>query len=235
MKLEQVMSQLKKLGSELYEKTLPRHGVKPPFFGVKYSDLYALQKKLGVDHALALKLFGTENHDARILATLIVDPDAITSRELDAWIRVADNHVLNDAVSGVAGRSPHASRKADAWRKVRGEWKSAAGWNVVSALATPGTGVPDEWLAARLDEIEKGLESAPNRTRHCMNQALIAIGGYRPALRKPALAAAKRIGKVEVDHGKTSCKTPDAAPYIRKMAKHSAAKKKRKTAAKRSR
>jgi len=30
------------------------------------------------------------------------------------------------------------------------------------------------------------------------------------------LAAAKRIGKVEVDHGETSCKTPDASTYIRK-------------------
>lgn len=27
---------------------------------------------------------------------------------------------------------------------------------------------------------------------------------------------AARIGKVEVDHGETGCKTPDAAVYIRK-------------------
>ena len=31
-----------------------------------------------------------------------------------------------------------------------------------------------------------------------------------------ALAAAQRVGRVEVDHGQTSCKTPDAAGYIRK-------------------
>ncbi len=34
-----------------------------------------------------------------------------------------------------------------------------------------------------------------------------------------AIEAAKRIGKVEVDHGETNCKTPDAAPYIEKAAK----------------
>jgi len=27
---------------------------------------------------------------------------------------------------------------------------------------------------------------------------------------------AAAIGKVEVDHGETSCKTPDAVPYIEK-------------------
>ena len=29
---------------------------------------------------------------------------------------------------------------------------------------------------------------------------------------------AQRIGKVDVEHGDTSCKTPDAAEYIRKAA-----------------
>ncbi|MDA0206235.1 MAG: hypothetical protein O3A53_09280 [Acidobacteria bacterium] len=32
-----------------------------------------------------------------------------------------------------------------------------------------------------------------------------------------AVAAAKRIGVVEVDHGQTGCKTPGAASYIRKI------------------
>ena len=37
-----------------------------------------------------------------------------------------------------------------------------------------------------------------------------------------ALEAAKAIGKVEVDHGDTDCKTPDAASYILKAAKRRA-------------
>jgi hypothetical protein len=49
--------------------------------------------------------------------------------------------------------------------------------------------------------------------------ALIAIGIYRPALTKDAVATAKRIGKVAVDHGETSCKTPDAIPYIERALK----------------
>ena len=52
-----------------------------------------------------------------------------------------------------------------------------------------------------------------------MNGALISIGVFKPGLRKKAIAAANRIGKVDVDHGETSCKTPDAIPYIEKAAK----------------
>ena len=47
-----------------------------------------------------------------------------------------------------------------------------------------------------------------------MNNALIAIGLRDERLATLARAAAARIGRVEVDHGETNCKTPDAIPYM---------------------
>jgi hypothetical protein len=41
---------------------------------------------------------------------------------------------------------------------------------------------------------------------------------WRPKVRKDAIAAATRIGTVNVDHGETSCKTPEAVSYIKKAA-----------------
>jgi len=70
-----------------------------------------------------------------------------------------------------------------------------------------------------LETIEKEIHRSANWARYAMNGALIAIGIYKPALRAKAIAAAKRIGRVEVDHGETNCKTPDAAPYIEKALK----------------
>jgi len=49
-----------------------------------------------------------------------------------------------------------------------------------------------------------------------MNQALIGVGVRSPQLEKRVNAIAKNIGKVQVDHGETNCKTPDAASYIKK-------------------
>ncbi len=53
-----------------------------------------------------------------------------------------------------------------------------------------------------------------------MNNALIAIGGSIDELRPRALEVARAIGKVEVDHGTTGCKTPAAEPYIKRMVEH---------------
>jgi hypothetical protein len=82
----------------------------------------------------------------------------------------------------------------------------------------PGS-VSDADAEAVLATIEKEIHRSPNWARRAMNGALISIGIYKPALRKQAIEAAKRIGTVEVDHGETSCKTPDAVLYIEKASK----------------
>ncbi len=224
MTLREAMESLQAGANEGHRKTWARHGVPPPFFGVPYAHLYKLQKRIGRDTDLAHALWITGNHDARILATLVVEPRDLSREELDAWLHPATYCGLNDAVARVAAESEHATALADAWRRDRDEWTAAAAWAVVAALAAKEkTG--DGWLAARLDEIERGIAAAPNYVRYCMNAALIAIGGSRPSLRQRAIGAAGRIGKVEVDHGDTSCKTPDAKSYIRKMAARGKAKK----------
>ena len=48
-----------------------------------------------------------------------------------------------------------------------------------------------------------------------MNRALIAIGIRNEDLKQTAIGIAREIGKVQVDHGATSCKTPDAESYIK--------------------
>ena len=61
---------------------------------------------------------------------------------------------------------------------------------------------------------ESRIHTSKNRVRDAINDVVIAIGGRNPSLRTRATESARRIGKVEVDHGDTACKTPDAAAYI---------------------
>jgi hypothetical protein len=95
---------------------------------------------------------------------------------------------------------------------------------VLAQLAMRDETLPDALFEKRLAEIERTIHAAPNWERYAMNQAVICIGCRSPGLRKAATAAAKRIGKVDVDHGDTSCGTPDAAAYIDKCWERSKAK-----------
>ncbi len=60
-----------------------------------------------------------------------------------------------------------------------------------------------------------------------MNTALICIGTYVDGMKAEAINTARRIGKVDVDHGETSCKTPEAVAYIKKAYAHRVKKKKK--------
>jgi 3-methyladenine DNA glycosylase AlkD len=223
MTLAQTLKALAGAGTAQNRKIYARHGVAGDQYGVSFADLKKLRKAIGTDHALACALWRTGNHDARILATMVADPGAFGPRELDAWVRELDNYVITDAFSSLVVKTPHALRKFAAWRDRKAEHVSSCAWNVLAALAQDQANELDEaWLREQLQVIADEIHARPNRTRHSMNQALIGIGVRGGALEKAALAAAGRIGKIEVDHGRTSCQTPDAAAYIAKTRAHRA-------------
>lgn len=214
-----VLEELESLGKPGTAKMLARHGVKEPSVGLAAADLARLVKRLGVQQELALELWKSGMHDARVLATKIADPETMTAKELEEWLSAATNYVITDAIAELAARLPGARSLALRWIQAQDEWRSAAGWNVVASLALAG-GLDDTIALTLLQRIEKNMASAYNRTRHSMNGALIAIGGSLAGVRSRALEVAESIGKVEVDHGQTRCETPEAAPYIRKMLAH---------------
>jgi hypothetical protein len=111
---------------------------------------------------------------------------------------------------------PDARRYAERWIPAADEWVSRAGWHLLARLAMQEATLPDDYFEPYLAQIAAEIHTHKNRVRQSMNNALIAIGIRNATLEVKATAIATQIGKVHVDHGDTSCKTPDAAAYIRK-------------------
>jgi 3-methyladenine DNA glycosylase AlkD len=217
MKATEAIDQLRAAGKESFRKTYVRHGVRGEVLGVPTPDLKSLKKKIKLDHALALELWKSGIYDARILATMIADAAKLDDATLDAWSGDLDSYAVVHAFGELASRTPHARAKAEQWIADDDEWIASTGWRVLGLLAKNDDSLPDSYFATRVEAIRRGIASAKNRVRYEMNNALIAIGGRNDALEAKAVAAARAIGKVEVDHGDTSCETPDAVAYIAKM------------------
>jgi 3-methyladenine DNA glycosylase AlkD len=225
MSFAETMRALEKAGSAQTRKTYARHGAQEPMFGVSFATLKTLVKRIGVDHELALALWDTKNHDARTLAVKIADPAKMTASDLDHWAGDFGARMCGSYVAMLAAETPHATAKAREWLASSDSKLRATAWVLAGVVANRDETTPDEWFVQRLAHIEKSIHSAPNAEREAMNMAVITIGGRNAVLHKAAIASAKRIGKVEVDHGDTACKTPDAVAYIEKMWAHAAAKK----------
>ncbi len=226
----EVMKELKANGTAQNRKVYARHGVTGEMFGVSYAALGKLKKKIKTDQSLAEQLWATGNHDARTLATLIADGSRINARTLDRWANDADNRGLAAAVSNVAAEAPSAKSRMKKWTTSKKEMVACTGWHVLASLAREDNGLSDAYFDRYIKMIESKIHKSDNWVKYAMNNALINIGVRNAALEKKATAAAKRIGKVEVDHGVTGCKTPDAAAYIKKTVAYNKKKKLKKKA-----
>jgi 3-methyladenine DNA glycosylase AlkD len=216
MNLAEVMQELEALGTAQNRKIYARHGADENMFGVSFANLEKLRKRIKVDHELAVQLWATGNHDAQILATMIADPQQFTNRQAESWAKSLSNYGLALMLTRLIAKTSFAQAQAEKWCKAKAEWIGSAGWCIISHLAMNDQQLPDAYFVPYLTAIGESIHQQKNFVRYEMNSALIAIGLRNEKLEKRALAVAKQIGKVEVDHGQTGCKTPDATAYIAK-------------------
>jgi len=227
MTKSEAMKELRAAGTAQNRKVYKCHGVSGKMYGVSYAALGKMKKKIEIDQSLAEQLWETGNHDARALATMIADPAEIKAATLQVWAKESGNRGLAAAVSNVAGDSPHAWKLADKWAGSRNEMIGCAGWHTLATVARQDESLSDDYFEERLEKIESTVHSSKNWVRYAMNNALISIGVRNSKLEKKSIAVAGRIGAIDVDHGETSCKTPDAAAYIKKTLAHRKKKAKR--------
>jgi 3-methyladenine DNA glycosylase AlkD len=220
MTLDDCLAALRRAGTAQNRKIYARHGAQEPMFGVSYAEMGRLKKVIRVDDELAAGLWDTGNHDACILATMIADPAAATVQRLNAWAASSSSTVVADAVSGYVAQTRHAAGRVKPWTNSSREAVAVAGWMTLARLAIAPTEEDDCAFIPYLDRIVAKIHDSPNRVRESMNRTLIAIGCRNESLKSRALKAAAAVGHVEVDHGETSCETPDAAAYIEKTWAH---------------
>jgi 3-methyladenine DNA glycosylase AlkD len=214
MNYTEIMQTLEEMGTAQNRKVYARHGVGENMFGVSFGNLKELKKLAKKDHELAMLLWASGNHDARNFATMIADPKKVDEALLDAWVQDLDNYVITDSFVGLAGKTELAQAKAVEWIPSDGEYIARAGWHLLANLAQKEDSLPDSFFEPYLLTIREEIHQRPNRTREGMNNALIAIGIRNPEMMGKALIVADTIGEVDIDHGKTSCKTPFAPDYI---------------------
>ena len=216
MQVETVLKELEEAGTAQNRKIYARHGVGELMFGVSFKLLRQKQKEYKGNHALALSLWQSGWHEARLLAAMIADPKKVDADLAESWMHDVDNYVQADEFASLIGRTDLTQEKMEAWTLSDEEWIGRVGWHLLANLAQAKNDLPDEYFLEYLERIVKEIHGRKNRTRDGMNNALIAIGIRNPLLTAQAMWAAEKIGTVDVDHGQTSCKTPDAAAYIEK-------------------
>lgn len=177
-----------------------RFGITPKteHLGISIAVLRPLARPLRKNHALALELWASHIHEARILAALIEDPNKVTRSQAEHWARDFDSWDICDQVCGeVLPYVPFAIDKALQWTTKRPEFVKRAGFVLMARMAVRRKDLPDEIFANFLPVLRREATDDRNFVRKAVNWALRQIGKRSPALRRAAIAEAKAIAKID--------------------------------------
>lgn len=233
MTAQQILDEIKPLGSDSYKRVIFNHGVKEPCYGVKISDLQKIVKRVKKDYQLALDLYDTGVYDAMYLAGLIADDEKMTRQNLEHWVENAYCQGLaGSTVAWVASGSLHGWEVGQEWIDSDRPLTAVAGWATLGSLVSirEDAKLDLDALNRLLQRVKAEIQQSPDLVRYQMNSFVIALGSYVIPLTDTAIQTAKEIGPVMANLGNNDCQVPFAPDYILKVQTRGTIGKKRKTA-----
>jgi 3-methyladenine DNA glycosylase AlkD len=190
-----LLAEIAALGSEANRAGMARYGINVAnAAGVSVHELRRIAKRIGVDHGLAIALWKTGRHEARLLACFVDDPRAVTEAQMEAWARDFDSWDLCDqATTSLFDQTPHAWDKAVAWAQRDELWVKRGGFALMAGLAVHDKAAGDRDFRRLLACIERAAGDDRNFVKKAVNWALRNIGKRNPALNAAAIRSAERI------------------------------------------
>jgi 3-methyladenine DNA glycosylase AlkD len=162
--------------------------------GLSVPQLRIIARRCGRNQELAEKLWDTGILDARILASLVGDPDAIRSSTLDRWTRDFNCWTVCDACCcNLFDRTPYAWTKIRKWAPDKREFVRRAAFATVAGLAVHDKAAPDRAFVDALRLVEEYSFDDRNFVRKAVNWALRNIGKRNERLLPHAIRSAERI------------------------------------------
>jgi len=196
----ETLAWLERRGSKRNREGMARYGIHAEkAYGVSMATMLALRKKLGRNHALAVALFRTGWHEARILACFVDEPERVTAAQMDLWARAFDNWAICDSMCNrLFSRTPHAWRKVNEWARSDEEFVKRAAFALLVSLAVHDKAAPNAAFLKALPLVQRAASDPRNFVKKAVNWALRTVGKRNVVLNTAAVDVARRLaGSVE--------------------------------------
>ena len=103
MTSDQIIANLKQLANAQAVEGMARFGIRPAqALGISIPTLRKMAKDIGKNHVLALALWDSGIHEARILASMIAEPQFVSVELMEEWVNDFDSWDVCDQVCGTS-------------------------------------------------------------------------------------------------------------------------------------
>lgn len=204
MTYEEIIKKLKKESNPKNVEGMARFGINPEkTLGISIPFLRKLAKETRKSHFakapwdlhhLAQKLWQSNIHEARILASMIDIPNLVTDTQMDQWASQFDSWDVCDQVCmNLFDKTPYTFNKAIEWTKEKKEFHKRAGFSLMACLAWHDKTSSDSKLEIFFPFIIKESTDERNFVKKAVNWALRQIGKRNKNLKKKAMKTAEEI------------------------------------------
>ena len=199
MEYNDIIQKLKSISDPEAVKGMARFGINPEnTYGVSIPNLRKMAKETGVDHDLAQRLWESNIHEARILASMIDDPKMVAEAQMDAWVNDFDSwDVCDQCIMNLFEKTKIAYQKAVEWSARDEEFTKRAGFVLMARLAVSDKKADDTHLGRFLSILERESTDNRNLVKKAVNWALRQIGKRNLSLNEMAIKAAGEIQQID--------------------------------------
>jgi 3-methyladenine DNA glycosylase AlkD len=190
-----LIERIEAAGSEESRRGMARYGINVErAAGVSVYELRRIARELGRDHELALALWASGSHEARLLASMVDDPAQVDAGQMDAWVVDFDSwDVCDQVTSNLFDKAEPAYVKAREWCGREREFEKRAGFAMIAALAVQDKRARDELFIEFLELVRREAGDERNYVKKAVNWALRNIGKRDPVLHAAAVRCARRL------------------------------------------
>jgi 3-methyladenine DNA glycosylase AlkD len=192
MDVADVIEQLRAMGSPKNVAGMATSGVTPSteVCGIPIPKLRSLAKSCGRDHAFAQELWGSTVYEARIMASMVDVPSAVTVEQMERWVADFDTWELCDQTcSNLFDRTTYAEDKAFEWSERTEEFVRRAGLVIMATSAVHDKTAPDERFLGYIPRAIVRADDERKYVKKAASWALRQIGKRNIALHGAVLDA----------------------------------------------
>ncbi|EQD29453.1 hypothetical protein B2A_14467 [mine drainage metagenome] len=199
--VNRIMKDLKANADTEFKKSEERLGINvSKAYGVQLPVLRSIAKRTGTDQRVAEELWKSGVHEARILASMIYDPDSVTDRQLETLVKGIDSWDLCDnCCSELFSNTVYADKKIDEWTKRSEEYVKRAGFVMIAYKALRDANASNSDFRRLFKQITDAASDERNYVKKAVSWALREIGKRNVTLNTDAIHLAEELAKQDSD------------------------------------
>ena len=197
MEFNQIIQEFESLSDVDYAENMKKFGIQyVKSYGLRLPQIRKVAKECGRNHELAQKIWNHGYHETYLLATLVEEPDSVSSTQLESWVNAFYSWDLVDqACINLLRFIPEARENIFIWCDSDKEFVKRTAFSLIAVLAVHEK---ESDFEKYFDIIKEGSKDNRNFVKKSVNWAIRQIGKTNKKNNEKALKLSYEI--LEMDN-----------------------------------